>query len=321
MDAAPCYDLFGRRLDEILSGLFVPRPKSDGRVRRRRDLLLEAASDLHQLGKALHREQERRVRSARGLKNLREVAVPKWRELVQHNREDRAILPPPVCLVLVTFTHGELDILQQHLPKRPHGLGVLVGVQAHEQNQLLIDDVFDRQQVVILSGDGGKFIVEERHALVDETLDLGHALAVLERLHQVLDAHLEVEPLLGGNAGVAIQAIYGLFDLVLQHVLIEQHYDHVVKVVACAGVEQNADDVAQIVQLVLGEELVVQIETAEYHAHLRHVVVVTREERVVQGRELGAGRIEQPQLVQSAGTVNVRQAVARRIRGRPCHRR
>ena len=200
LDAAPCHDLFGRRLDEILGGLFVPRPESDGRVRRRRDLLLEAAADLHQLGKALHREQERRVRAARGLKNLREVAVPKWRELVQHNREDRAILPPPVCLVLVTLTHGELDILQQHLPERPNGLGVLVRVQAHEQNQLLIDDVFDRQQVVILSGDGRQFIVEERHALVDETLDLGYALAVLERLHQVLDAHFEVEPLLGRDA-------------------------------------------------------------------------------------------------------------------------
>ncbi len=79
-----------------------------------------------------------------------------------------------------------------------------------------------------------------------------------------------------------------LVDLFLQDVLVEQHDDHVVEVVASAGIEQDAHNIAEVVQLVLGEELVVQVEAAEDHVYLRHIVVVTCEERVVQGRELGA---------------------------------
>ena len=138
-------------------------------------------------------------------------------------------------------------------------------------------------------------------------MDFGHTLPVLKRLHQVLHAHLEVQPLLGGDIAVAIEAVDSLVDLFLQYVLVEQHDNHVVEVVAGAGIEQDAHNVAEVVQLVLGEELVVQVKAAEDHVHLRHIVVVTCEERVVQGGELGTRWIEQPQLVQASGAVNVRQ--------------
>ena len=56
---------------------------------------------------------------------------------------------------------------------------------------------------------------------------------------------------------------------------------------------EHSDDVREVVQLVLGEELVVQIEAAEDHVHLGHVVVVVGVKRVVAknervGREPGS---------------------------------
>src|SRR5208283_1378064 len=179
LDAAARHDLFGRSLDEILGRFFVPCPERDCRIRRRGNLLLEAAADLHELGKALHREKERSVCAPRGLQDLSEIAISKWRELVQHYGEDRAVLASPVCLVLVTLSDSELDVLQKHLPERPHWLGILVGVQAHEQNQLLVDYVFNRQQIVVLPGYGGQFVVQEGHALVDQALNLRNKLAIL----------------------------------------------------------------------------------------------------------------------------------------------
>ena len=88
-------------------------------------------------------------------------------------------------------------------------------------------------------------------------------------------------------ATVAIETMHGLFDLLLQNVLVKQHHDHVVEVVAGAGIEQDADDIAEVVQLMLGEKLVVQVKAAKDHVYLCHVVVVTREEWVVQRGELG----------------------------------
>src|SRR6266516_4760604 len=57
----------------------------------------------------------------------------------------------------------------------------------------------------------------------------------------------------------------------------------------------------------LREELVVQVETAEDHVDLRHVVVVVGMKRVVQNRNVRTGGIEQPQILKAAGAVDVRQ--------------
>jgi hypothetical protein len=138
-------------------------------------------------------------------------------------------------------------------------------------------------------------------------LNLRHTLAILEGLHQVLDAHLEIQALLRGDAAVAIETMHGLVDLLFQNILVEQHHDYVVEVVPGTGVEQDANDIAEVVQLMLGEELVVQVEAAENHVHLCHVVVVPREEWVVQCRKLWTRGIEQPQLVLPSRAVNVWQ--------------
>ena len=180
-----------------------------------------------------------------------------------------------------------MDVLQKHLSERPHGLGILVRVQAHEQNQLVVDYVLDRQQIVVLSRDGRQLVVQKRHALVDQALNFRNTLAILDRLHQVLDAHFEIQALLRGDRTIAIETMHGLFDLLLQNVLVKQHHDHVIEVVAGASIEQDADDVAEVVQLMLGEKLVMQVKAAKDHVYLCHVVVVTREEWVVQRGELG----------------------------------
>jgi hypothetical protein len=56
----------------------------------------------------------------------------------------------------------------------------------------------------------------------------------------------------------------------------------------------------------LGEELIVQIEAAEDHADLRHVVVVGGVKRIVENGNIGRG-IQKPEILQPAGAVNVRQ--------------
>ena len=70
---------------------------------------------------------------------------------------------------------------------------------------------------------------------------------------------------------------------------------------------QDADDVGQVVQLVLAEELVVQVERAEHHVHLRHVVVVLGVEGVVEAGQFRPRRVDEPQVIEAAGAVNVRQ--------------
>ena len=64
---------------------------------------------------------------------------------------------------------------------------------------------------------------------------------------------------------------------------------------------QHANDVGQVVQLMLGEELVVQVEAAEHHVHLRHVVLVGCMKRVVQAGEVRPRGVNQAQVVQAAG--------------------
>ena len=53
-------------------------------------------------------------------------------------------------------------------------------------------------------------------------------------------------------------------DLLVDHALIERHDHHVVEVEPLAGVVENPNDVGQVVQLVFGEELVMEIERSEY---------------------------------------------------------
>ena len=207
---------------------------------------------------------------------------------------------------LVPFPNHELEILQEHLPQRPDWLRVLVDVQRDEQDQLLLDDVVDRQQILIRAGDNRQFVIKESHALVQQALDFRHAFAVLERLRQVPDGHFEVQPALGADFPVRLNPFPGLLDLLLQHFFVERHHDHVIEVEGQPCVVQYTNDVGQVVQLVFREELIVQIETAEHHVHLGHVVLVRRVKRVVQARQFGPRGIDEPQVFESAGRSDMR---------------
>src|ERR1035438_6574264 len=62
-----------------------------------------------------------------------------------------------------------------------------------EQDQLLVNHVVDRQQVLVGTGDDGQFVGQKRHALVEQTLNLRHPLPVMKRFEQVPHGHLEVQ--------------------------------------------------------------------------------------------------------------------------------
>src|SRR5579863_10706283 len=142
-----------------------------------------------------------------------------------------------------------------------------------------------------MASERGKIVVEKRHALVNQSLNFRNPFAILERLQQIFDAHLEVQSLLGGHDGVAVKAVRRFFNLFLQDLLIKQHYDDVIEVVTGAGVVKDPYNVPEIAELVFSEKLVVQIERPEDHIDLRCVVVIARKEWVVQDRQVGAGGI------------------------------
>ena len=99
----------------------------------------------------------------------------------------------------------------------------------------------------------------------------------------------------------------GPFGLFPEHLLVQRHHDHVVKVVAEARVGQHPNDIGEVIELMLGKEFVVQIETAEHHVDLRHVVVVVAVERVVQDGDVRPRRIQQPQVLNAASAKDVRK--------------
>ena len=127
---------------------------------------------------------------------------------------------------------------------------------------------------VVGSGDDRQLVIEKSHALVEQALDLRHSLPIFQRLEEVLHRHLEIKPALRTDRRIMLDPIPRLLRLLSQHLLIKRHHNHVVKVVTEAGVREHSHNVREIIQLMLGEELVVQIETAEDHVDLRHVVVV-----------------------------------------------
>ena len=212
---------------------------------------------------------------------MREVSVAERGELVEHDAEERPLDPAPLLFALVALTDNELQVLQKHLAERADRLRVLVYIEGDEQNQFLFDDIVDRKQIFVRTGDDGQFVIEKRHALVQQTLDLGHSLPVFQRLEEILHRHFKIEPALRTDGCVALDPIPCFGRLLAQHFLVERHDDDVIEVVAETGVCEDAHNVGEIIQLVLGEKLIVQVETAENHVYLSHVVVVVRMKRVV----------------------------------------
>ena len=93
----------------------------------------------------MHREQEGGVGAARRLQDLGKIPVPERRKLIQNHAQNGAVFPFPLLLAFVAFAHDELQVLEQHLSECSNRLGVLVDVERHEQDQLLVDHVVDRQ--------------------------------------------------------------------------------------------------------------------------------------------------------------------------------
>src|SRR5712691_1369630 len=88
--------LLGRSANEIAGGLFIARAQNDRRLGSGRDVLLEAAADLHELRQTLHRNQECAVRFARRVQDLSEVAVAELRKIFEDDSEQRPIDLPPL---------------------------------------------------------------------------------------------------------------------------------------------------------------------------------------------------------------------------------
>src|SRR5208337_3400939 len=169
-------------------------------------------------------------------------------------------------------------------------------------------------QFVVRSGDYAQLVVQKRHTLVDQALDLWHTFAVCKRLVEVSNRHLEVQAALHGNGRVVFQPLTCLFDLFAQHLFVNGRNQHVIDVDLPAGVHQHANDVGKVVQLVLGKELVVQVEGAEDHVDDGHIVLVVAIKRVVPDGNIRARGIQDSQLMQSSGTVNVGQKIVEELK-------
>ena len=147
--------------------------------------------------------------------------------------------------------------------------------------------------MLIRTGDDRKLIVKECRALIEEALDLGHAVPVLQRLQEIFDRHFKVEPPLRADPGLMRDPMPRLLRLFTQHLFIESHHNHVIKVVAKTRVGQHPDNIGEIIQLMFREELVMQVEAAEDHVHLCHVVVVVTMKGVVQYGDVRPRGIQQ----------------------------
>ena len=141
-----------------------------------------------------------------------------------------------------------------------------------------------------------ELVVEERHALVQQALNLRHPLAVLKRLIQVPHGHLEIQPSLRADAVGPAQAAASLSHLLPQHLLVDRHDQHVVEVEFHSRVHEHPDNVGEVIQLVLAEELVVQIEGTKHHVHHGHVVLIAAMERVVAHGYVRPGGVENAQI-------------------------
>src|SRR6516162_9585283 len=109
-------------------------------------------------------------------------------------------------------------------------------------------------------------------------------------------------------------ALAGLLDLLPQYLFVDRHNQHVIEIEFLTGMHQHTNNVRQIVQLVLGEELVMQIEGAKDHVDDGHVALVAAVERVVTHRDIRAGRIQNAELMQAPGAVHVRQEIIEELK-------
>src|SRR5258708_1170945 len=97
--------MLGRGPQKITGRLLVAGSQDHGCIGSGGNIFLEPATDMHELRKTLHREEECRVGSACGLQDLRKVAVPKRSKLIENDAEEWLICAPAPLVAFVSFAH------------------------------------------------------------------------------------------------------------------------------------------------------------------------------------------------------------------------
>src|SRR5271157_2351374 len=295
----------GRRIKKILRGILVARAQHESCIGRRGNVVLKGLSHAQQLRNALHGKQESRIGAARRLQDVGEIGVGNGREFVHDDRHERHVHVGP--LALIAFADHQLQILQDHPPQRPGRIVVLVGIEGDEKDPPFLDDLLDRNQVLVGSGDDGELVLQEGHHLVDQTANHLHTLRVAERLNQVARTHLEIESLLVADVRQLLDASAGDGRLLLQHIEVVGHDQNVVDVVAFAGVIEDADDVGEVSLLMAVEEVFPQIKGLEDEADVLLVLAADGDKRIETHADLGPRGIDNAQVVQPPGSGDQRQ--------------
>jgi len=119
---------------------------------RGRDLVRERLAHALQLGHALEGEEERNPRATRSLENLRKPRISEGGELVQDHRKHRLVGIPVAGWLRVALAHHQLDVLEQDLSQRFDRALIAIGVEEDEQDEIMQENVVERQQVLVGAG-------------------------------------------------------------------------------------------------------------------------------------------------------------------------
>ena len=190
----------------------------------------------------------------------------------------------------------QLQVLKQHPAEGGDRPLVDIDVQAHEENEPLVDHVVERKQVVVGAGDHGHFIAHERHHLVDEALNLRYPLLVFEGFEQIAHAHSERQPLLAGDRRVVVDPIKRRFHLLFENGLVVGADQDIVEVEPLSRVMKHARDVFEVHALVAFEEVLFHIEGLEDEGHMLFGVPLRRPEWVVARRNVGPHGVDNAKI-------------------------
>src|SRR6185312_14641916 len=97
----------------------------------------------------LHGKQETGLGAARRVLNMRKILVRERGELVENGGEQRTVRIFQLFQILVELPDRELNVLQDHAPQRNHGISVAIRIEADEQNQIILDNFFHTEEIVI----------------------------------------------------------------------------------------------------------------------------------------------------------------------------
>ena len=102
-------------------------------------------------------------------------------------------------------------------------------------------------------------------------------------------------------------------DLFLQNLLIERHHQHVVDVEQFSRVLEYANKIREVRLLVAFEEVFAQPEGPENEIHVFLVGIVECIKRVISRRFRRVGWIDHAQILQAAGSLDMRQKAMKKL--------